>query len=180
MSTQSYGSTALDASALLMPQVGFLPADDERIVATVEAVQDELLVDGFVMRYLTSTGVDGLAGHEGAFLPCTLWLADCLALMGRNDEARDTFKRVAGLVNDVGLISEEYDVANHRLVGNFPQAFTHVGIINTARRLAAATPPEQRFVVDRDDDDRPPAITARSSLLQTGSGSLAPRGCVAR
>jgi GH15 family glucan-1,4-alpha-glucosidase len=119
--TQSYGSTALDASALLMPQVGFLPADDERIAATVEAVQDELVVDGFVMRYLSSTGVDGLAGREGAFLPCTLWLADCLALMKRSDEARDAFERVAGLVNDIGLISEEYDVAHHRLVGNFPR-----------------------------------------------------------
>ena len=138
--TQSYGSSALDASALQMPQVGFLPPDDERVVATVEAVQEELVVDGFVLRYLNSTGVDGLAGSEGAFLPCTLWLADCLALMGRCDEARDIFARVVKLTNDVGLISEEYDTANGRLVGNFPQAFTHVGIINTAQRLAAICP----------------------------------------
>jgi GH15 family glucan-1,4-alpha-glucosidase len=138
--TQSYGSSALDASTLLMAQVGFLAPHDERVVATVEAVQQELMVDGFVMRYLNSTGVDGLTGSEGAFLPCTLWLADCLALMGRCDEATEVFTRVLKLINDVGLISEEYDTANGRLVGNFPQAFTHVGIINTAQRLAAICP----------------------------------------
>ena len=136
--TQFYGSGALDASLLLLPQVGFLPADDDRVVATVDAVQHELMVDGFVMRYLNRTGIDGLPGSEGAFLPCTLWLADCLALMGRVDQARDTFARVVALVNDVGLISEEYDTRRGRLVGNFPQAFTHVGIINTAQVLAAS------------------------------------------
>jgi GH15 family glucan-1,4-alpha-glucosidase len=141
--TQSYGSSSLDASILLMPQVGFLPADDERVVATVEAVQRELLVDGFVMRYLNQTGVDGLPGTEGAFLPCTLWLADCLASMGRDEEAREIFARVLALVNDVGLVSEEYDTTTERLVGNFPQAFTHVGIINTAQTLAARSQPER-------------------------------------
>jgi GH15 family glucan-1,4-alpha-glucosidase len=125
-----------------MPQVGFLPADDDRVVATVEAVQEELMIDGFVMRYLNSTGVDGLPGSEGAFLPCTLWLADCLAMMGRAEEAREVFTRVITLANDVGLISEEYDPAEGRLVGNFPQAFTHVGIINTAQRLAATRQPD--------------------------------------
>jgi GH15 family glucan-1,4-alpha-glucosidase len=139
--TQFYGSSALDASTLLMARVGFLAPDDERIVATVVAVQQDLLVDGFVMRYLNSSGVDGLPGSEGAFLPCTLWLADCLALMGRCDEATDTFTRVVKLLNDVGLISEEYDTAKGRLVGNFPQAFTHVGIINTAQTLAAICRP---------------------------------------
>jgi GH15 family glucan-1,4-alpha-glucosidase len=139
--TQSYGVSALDASILIMPQVGFLPADDPRVVSTVEAVQQELMVGGFVMRYLDPAGVDGLPGGEGAFLPCSLWLANCLALMGRDDDAREVFARVVALVNDVGLISEEYDMTTERLVGNFPQAFTHVGIINTAQILAVKGPP---------------------------------------
>ncbi|MCU4186682.1 glycoside hydrolase family 15 protein [Acidiferrimicrobium sp. IK] len=134
--TQHYGSSDLDASVLMIPLVGFLPPDDPRVVATVEAVQRELVVDGFVLRYQNSSGVDGLPGGEGAFLPCTFWLADCLALMGRTDEARSIFTRLAGLANDVGLLSEEYDPKAGRLVGNFPQAFTHVGLINTARNLA--------------------------------------------
>jgi GH15 family glucan-1,4-alpha-glucosidase len=137
--TQFYGCDDLDASVLMMPLVGFLPADDHRVVATVEAIQRELMVDGFVLRYHNSSGVDGLPGTEGAFLPCTLWLADCLAMMGRVDEARSIYTRLLGLANDVGLMSEEYDQVRHRLVGNFPQAFTHVGLINTARNLAAAT-----------------------------------------
>jgi GH15 family glucan-1,4-alpha-glucosidase len=137
--TQYYGSDALDASILMLPLVGFLPPDDARVVATVEAVQKELLVDGFVLRYDNSSGVDGLPGKEGAFLPCTFWLADCLALMGRHDEAEAIFRRLVGLANDVGLLSEEYDTRYGRLVGNFPQAFTHVGLINTARNLSAAS-----------------------------------------
>jgi GH15 family glucan-1,4-alpha-glucosidase len=138
--TQYYGSEGLDASVLMMPLVGFLPPDDARVVSTVEAIQRELMVDGFVQRYHNSTGVDGLPGSEGAFLPCTFWLADCLALMGRVDEATAIFRRLVALTNDVGLISEEYDSGRKRLVGNFPQAFTHVGLINTARNLAAAVP----------------------------------------
>ena len=125
----------------MLPQLGFLPADDERFVATVEAVQRELMVDGFVMRYLNRSDVDGLPGTEGAFLPCTLWLVNCLAAMGRSDEAREIFARVTTLLNDVGLISEEYDTIRGRLVGNFPQAFTHVGIVDTAQRLAAPLQP---------------------------------------
>jgi GH15 family glucan-1,4-alpha-glucosidase len=134
--TQYYGSTELDASVLMIPLVGFLPADDKRVVATVDAIQDNLVVDGFVLRYQNSSGVDGLSGKEGAFLPCTFWLADCLAMMGRMDEARATFERLLALANDLGLFSEEYDVDGARLIGNFPQAFTHVGLINTARNLA--------------------------------------------
>ena len=136
--TQSYGSTELDASLLMMPLVGFLPADDERVVRTVEVIQENLMQDGFVLRYQNESGVDGLPGREGMFLPCTLWLVDCLVLMGRLEEATIIFRRIAALVNDVGLISEEYDPIGQRLLGNFPQAFTHVGIVNSARGLAAA------------------------------------------
>jgi len=137
--TQYYGSDSLDASVLMIPLVGFLPANDPRVVSTVEAIERELMVDGFVLRYQNSSGVDGLSGSEGAFLPCTFWLADCLAAMGRVDQAKEIFNRLVGLANDVGLMSEEYDPVRKRLIGNFPQAFTHVGLINTARNLAAAS-----------------------------------------
>ena len=137
--TQYYGSDSLDASVLMIPLVGFLPANDPRVVSTVEAIERELMVDGFVLRYQNSSGVDGLSGSEGAFLPCTFWMADCLAAMGRVDQAKEIFNRLVGLANDVGLMSEEYDPVRKRLIGNFPQAFTHVGLINTARNLAAAS-----------------------------------------
>jgi GH15 family glucan-1,4-alpha-glucosidase len=136
--TQFYGSDRLDASVLLMPVVGFLPATDERIQATVDAIQRELVQDGLVLRYQTdgSGTVDGLPGNEGVFLPCSFWLVDDLALMGRVDEARALFERLLGLRNDVGLLSEEYDTAAGRLLGNFPQAFSHLAIVNTARALS--------------------------------------------
>jgi GH15 family glucan-1,4-alpha-glucosidase len=137
--TQYYGSDSLDASLLMIPLVGFLPANDPRVISTVEAIQRELMVDGLVLRYQNSSGVDGLPGSEGAFLPCTFWLADCLAAMGRVEEATTIFKRLVALANDVGLISEEYDPVRKRLAGNFPQAFTHVGLINTARQLAVVS-----------------------------------------
>jgi len=135
--TQYYGSKELDAALLMMPMVGFLPADDERVVGTVAAIERELLVDGFVQRY-TQDGSrqDGLPPGEGAFLACTFWLADNYSLMGRHDEAVEVFERLVSLRNDVGLLSEEYDVATGRLVGNFPQAFSHVPLINTARNLS--------------------------------------------
>ncbi|MGH9076141.1 MAG: glycoside hydrolase family 15 protein [Acidimicrobiales bacterium] len=136
--TQYYGSAELDASVLMIPLVGFLPPEDHRVVSTVEVIGRELMVDGFVMRYKGSSGVDGLPGQEGAFLPCTFWLADCLAMIGRTDEARTIFERLLGLANDLGLLSEEYDPLSRRLVGNFPQAFTHVALVNTARRLTGA------------------------------------------
>ncbi len=136
--TQFYGAVELDASLLMMPLVGFLPADDERVVRTVDTIQEHLTEDGFVLRYENESGVDGLPGREGRFLPCTLWLIGCLRRMGRLDEATTIFRRVAALVNDVGLISEEYDPVHRRLLGNFPQAFTHVGIVNAARGLAAS------------------------------------------
>ena len=133
--TQSYGSRGLDAATLMIPVVGFLPPDDERVIGTVEAIQREIMVDGFVLRYDTREADDGLPPGEGAFLPCSFWLADCLALIGRRDEARALFSRLAGLANDVGLLAEEYDPRLGRQVGNFPQAFTHVGLVNTAMNL---------------------------------------------
>jgi GH15 family glucan-1,4-alpha-glucosidase len=133
---QHYGAKQLDASLLMIPLVGFLPPSDPRVDGTVETVRRELTRDGFVRRYPTRTGVDGLPPGEGAFLPCSFWLADCLALMGRRDEAREWFEKLLALRNDVGLLSEEYDPEAKRLVGNFPQAFSHVGLVNTALNLS--------------------------------------------
>ena len=146
--TQFYGSAELDAALLMVPLVGFLPADDERVVGTVAAIEENLLVDGFVQRYTQhpDTEVDGLPPGEGAFLACTFWLADNYALMGRHDEARETFARLLALRNDVGLLAEEYDTAAGRLVGNFPQAFSHVPLIDTARTLTHALGPTEARV----------------------------------
>jgi len=142
---QSFGTTHLDASLLIIPMVGFLPPDDPRVKGTVAAVEKHLLRDGFVMRYDTTSGEDGLPPGEGAFLPCTFWLADNYALAGDLDKARALFDRLTGLCNDVGLISEEYDPHAKRLVGNFPQAFTHVGLVNSAMNLSRVNgPAEQR------------------------------------
>jgi GH15 family glucan-1,4-alpha-glucosidase len=140
--TQYYGSDKLDASLLMLATVGFLPPDDPRIVATVDAIQRELVVDGFVQRYQTDDDqhVDGLPPGEGAFLMTTFWLADNLAMMGRTDEAVEIFERLRGLRNDVGLLAEEYDPAAGRMLGNFPQAFSHVGLINTAANLSEGSP----------------------------------------
>ncbi len=134
---QSYGSTNLDAALLMMPLVGFLPASDERMQGTVDAIQKGLTTDGFVARYSTDQNVDGLPPGEGVFLPCTFWLADNLALMGRVDEARALFGRLVGLANDVGLLAEEYDPVAKRQLGNFPQAFTHVALVNGAGNLSS-------------------------------------------
>jgi GH15 family glucan-1,4-alpha-glucosidase len=152
--TQSYGSRGLDAATLMIPMVGFLPPDDERVIGTVEAVQREICVDGYLLRYDTREADDGLPPGEGAFLPCSFWLADCLTLIGRYDEARALFDRLAALANDVGLLAEEYDPRLGRQVGNFPQAFTHVGLVNTAMNLdrAASSP-----AVDRAEREEAPA-----------------------
>ncbi|GGO57977.1 glucoamylase [Streptomyces lasiicapitis] len=140
--TQSYGSKELDASLLLIPQVGFLPPDDKRVIGTIEAIQRELSTsDGFILRYPTSggdAGVDGLEGDEGAFLACSFWMADDLAMIGRVDEARKLFERLLALRNDLGLLAEEWDPRLQRQVGNFPQAFSHVPLIDTALRLTAS------------------------------------------
>ena len=149
--TQSYGSKRLDASLLMIPLVGFLPADDPRMVGTVAAVERELVRDGLVYRYSHdegTRGVDGLPPGEGAFLPCTFWLADNLALQGRLDEAEALFERLLDLRSDLGLLAEEWDPENRRQLGNFPQAFTHVALVNTAFNLdrqEQASPMEQRW-----------------------------------
>jgi GH15 family glucan-1,4-alpha-glucosidase len=137
---QSFGSKRLDASLLMIPLVGFLPPDDERVVGTCRAIEARLMRDGFVRRYDDETGVDGLPPGEGVFLPCSFWLADNWALMGRWDEARALFDRLVGLTNDVGLLSEEYDPHTGEMLGNFPQAFTHVALVNSALTLYAGSP----------------------------------------
>jgi GH15 family glucan-1,4-alpha-glucosidase len=145
---QSYGSKELDASLLLVPLVGFLPPDDARVVGTVTAIERELTHDGFVNRYETAeselNAVDGLPGDEGVFLPCSFWLVDNLFLQGRNDEARALFERLLALRNDLGLISEEYDPVNGCMLGNFPQAFTHLALVNSAFALSGHVHPSVR------------------------------------
>jgi GH15 family glucan-1,4-alpha-glucosidase len=142
---QSYGSEELDASLLQIALTGFLPATDPRVVSTVDAIREELTVDGLVMRYRSHESVDGLPRGEGVFLACSFWLADNLCLQGRWDEARELFQRLVGLANDVGLLAEEYDPVARRLLGNFPQAFSHVGLVNTAMNLGnREKPAEQR------------------------------------
>ena len=138
---QSYGSTWLDGSLLLIPTTGFLPASDPRCVGTVRAIEQRLLVDGFVMRHDPAEVETGLAHGEGAFLACSFWLADAYVLLGRYEEGARLFSRLLELRNDVGLLSEEYDVRANRLVGNFPQAFSHVALINTAQNLARTQKP---------------------------------------
>jgi len=142
---RSYGSTALDASALLIPTVGFLPPIDPRVRSTVEAIERALLRDGFVLRYDTEIAADGLPPHEGAFLACSFWLVDALVMLGRYDDAAALFERLLALRNDVGLLAEEYDPSAKRLVGNFPQAFSHIALINSAHNLTRQQKPaEQR------------------------------------
>jgi len=142
---QSYGSEGLDAALLLIPITGFLPATDPRVLGTVDAIQRELTVDGLVQRYLTHEGLDGLPPGEGVFLACSFWLADNFCLQGRRREARELFERLLGLANDVGLLAEQYDPAARRFLGNFPQAFSHVALVNTAFNLGEEEKPvEQR------------------------------------
>ncbi len=133
--TQTYGSKELDASLLLIPTMGFLPSDDPRVRGTIAAIERDLIAKGFVLRYRTETGTDGLPPGEGAFLPCSFWLADNYAQQGREQEAEALFERLLALRNDVGLLSEEYDPRAGRLVGNFPQAFSHLALVNTALNL---------------------------------------------
>ena len=142
---QSYESDALDASALLFTLVGFLPPSDPRVRSTVEAIERDLMEDGLVLRYRTETSDDGLGGREGAFLACSFWLVDNLVLLGRRDDARALFERLLGLRNDLGLLAEEFDTRSRRMVGNFPQAFSHIALINSANNLwEHRKPAEQR------------------------------------
>jgi GH15 family glucan-1,4-alpha-glucosidase len=157
---QSYGGKEVDASLLLLPLVGFLPAGDRRVIGTVAAVERHLLEDGFVARYDTRSTVDGLPGNEGAFLACSFWLADNYVLQGRHEEARRLFERLLGLRNDVGLLAEEYDPRARRQVGNFPQAFSHVALINTAHNLTRAFGPAQHRAESKETvGTRPPGVT---------------------
>jgi GH15 family glucan-1,4-alpha-glucosidase len=150
--TQFYGSDEMDASILMMPLVGFLPADDERVRSTIEAVERDLLQDGFVLRYRAGKNKsDGLPGSEGAFLPCSFWLVNCLHLTGRSDEARDLFQRLLGLRNDIGLLAEEYDPIEKRQLGNLPQAFSHTALINSAKILSQK--PESRATQSSKDSE---------------------------
>jgi GH15 family glucan-1,4-alpha-glucosidase len=145
---QAYGSKQLDASLLQLPLVGFLPAKDRRIAGTVAAIERRLVRDGFVLRYDTETVADGLPPSEGAFLACSFWLADNYALMGRYGDARTLFERLLGLCNDVGLLAEEFEPISGRFLGNFPQAFSHVGLINTALNLVDAFGPARERAGD--------------------------------
>jgi GH15 family glucan-1,4-alpha-glucosidase len=156
--TQFYGSDALDASLLMIPLMGFLPATDSRVRSTIEAIERDLTEDGFVLRYRATDAhdVDGLVGHEGAFLACSFWLADCLHLLGRHDDAVALFERLVGLSNEIGLLSEEYDAPTGRQVGNFPQAFSHVSLVNSAYNLSGHS---------ETDAQRPPLVMPR--LAQT-------------
>jgi GH15 family glucan-1,4-alpha-glucosidase len=141
---QSYGSKRLDASLLLIPLVGFLPASDSRIQGTLRAIEDRLLIDGeFVLRYESDNPGDGLPEGEGAFLACSFWLVDNYILQGRYDEARKLFERLLAHCNDVGLLAEEFDPQTGRMLGNFPQAYSHVGVINCALNLSRPTGPAE-------------------------------------
>jgi GH15 family glucan-1,4-alpha-glucosidase len=121
-----------------------LPASDQRVISTIEAIEQRLLVNGLVMRYDTNTSEDGVAGHEATFLLCSFWLVDCLMLLGRHSDAQNLFDRLLSLRNDLGLLAEEYDPVSHRLLGNFPQAFSHLGLVNSALNLSAIEPSSQR------------------------------------
>jgi GH15 family glucan-1,4-alpha-glucosidase len=151
---QSYSSDHLDASLLLIPQVGFLPADDPRVLGTIAAIEGRLLVDGLVMRYSTQTNVDALPPGEGAFLPCSFWLADAYTLTGRRAEAVVLFERLLAMANEVGLFAEEYDPRARRMLGNFPQALTHMALVNSARLL---TIPENQARQTAASGERPAA-----------------------
>jgi len=137
--TQHYGTAEVDAALLVLPTVGFVAGDDPLMLATIEAVEQDLLRDGLVLRYRTGSGVDGLGGDEHPFLACSFWLVSAYALAGRVDDARALMDRLVGLANDVGLLSEEYDVAGRRMAGNFPQAYSHLTLVQAARTLASVT-----------------------------------------
>ncbi len=156
---QSYGSPHLDASLLLISQVGFLPPDDPRVLGTVAAIERNLVVDGLVLRYSTATDVDALPAGEGAFLPCSFWLADNLVLSGRRAEGEALFERLLALRNDLGLLAEEYDPRAQRMLGNFPQALTHMALIHTAHLLSV---PEQHARRASEKGERPAAVTQAS------------------
>jgi GH15 family glucan-1,4-alpha-glucosidase len=136
--TQHYATTEVDASLLMLPLVGFVEADDPRMLGTIRAIEEDLMRDGFLLRYRTETGVDGLGGDEHPFLACSFWLVSAYAMAGRLDDAHALFDRLCGCANDVGLLSEEYDARHHRMIGNFPQAFSHLTLVQAAFALREA------------------------------------------
>jgi GH15 family glucan-1,4-alpha-glucosidase len=154
---QIYGGDQLDASLLILPLVGFLPPEDPRVIGTIAAIQQNLTADGFVLRYHTDLGIDGLPAGEGVFLACSFWLADNLILQGRIKEAQTLFERLLSLTNDVGLLAEEYEPRQLRQVGNFPQAFSHVALINTALNLTRAAGPALQRAGQNQDSSATPA-----------------------
>jgi GH15 family glucan-1,4-alpha-glucosidase len=180
--TQYYGSDTLDASVLMIPLVGFLPPTDPRVVSTVEAVQRDLMDHGLVLRYRTADdgAVDGLTGREGAFLACSFWLVDCLYMIGRAEEAVELFERLLALRNDLGLLSEEYDPMAGRLVGNFPQAFSHVSLINSAFRLSGRDPLSLVDDGSRVVVDKTPTTDTIGRAKRFGRAAVRRRGGVVR
>ena len=139
--TQAYGSDQLDAALLLIPQMGFLPVTDPRVRGTIEAIEKNLMVNGFVLRYRTEHVDDGLPAGEGVFLACSFWMVSALKMLGRNDDAKRLYDRLLGLRNDVGLLAEEYDPKAKRLLGNFPQALSHISLINAGFEFNRASSP---------------------------------------
>jgi GH15 family glucan-1,4-alpha-glucosidase len=166
---QYYGGKPVDAALLLLPQVGFLPCDDPRVVGTMEAIKRELMHEGFVYRYSTEESPDGLPPGEGAFLACSFWLADLLIMRGQRDEARELFERALSVGNDVGLLAEEYDPHARCMLGNFPQAFSHVGVINTARNLARAIGPAKMRAEQTPDPNHDRAASRGETPARSGS-----------
>jgi GH15 family glucan-1,4-alpha-glucosidase len=157
---QYYGGESLDAALLMIPCVGFLPVDDPRVAGTVNAIERELVTDGFVSRY-SGGGVDGLPEGEGTFLACSFWLVDCLELMGRREEAERLLAKLIGVANDVGLLAEEYDPVARRQLGNFPQAFSHIALVNSALNLAGPIGPARQRAAPHDTGgEAAPAVAA--------------------
>lgn len=151
---QYYGANTVDAALLAIPAVGFLPPDDPRVRSTIAAIERELLVDGFVSRYRTEHGVDGLPAGEGVFLACSFWLADAYEMTGRHEDARRLFEKLLAIRNDVGLLAEEYDPMSHRQLGNFPQAFSHIALINTAHNLSMREGPARNRAASRGSPEK--------------------------
>jgi GH15 family glucan-1,4-alpha-glucosidase len=161
---QAYGSNQLDANLLLIPCVGFLPVTDPRIEATIAAIERRLVRDGFVMRYSTEEVEDALPPGEGSFLACSFWLVDVYMLQERYDDAERLFARLVGLCNDVGLLSEEYDTRTQRLVGNFPQAFSHLALVNSAYNLTRERKPVHQRAHDQDTPAEPAAAAVETAV----------------
>ena len=166
---QAYGSKQLDASLLLLPAIGFLPPDDARIRGTVAAIERDLLVGGLVRRYDTESGADGLPPGEGLFLACSFWLVDAYVMLGRHDEAVRLFERLLALRNDLGLLSEQYEPVSRRLVGNFPQAFSHLALVNSASNLAHFRKPAEQRSETRVDGQACCAGAGESSAIDRAS-----------